>query len=120
MAAAEEPEQDAAAPRIHLPDPSLGDEGERGASDNGAQPARQAALAVPPATRRPRRRRPTATSRCRPPSRPRPRSRSCAEPEVAGETEGEAPKRKKTRRGSRGGRRRKKAPTTASETPSES
>jgi ribonuclease G len=117
-AAEPEAEQEASAPRIHLPDPALGTETEEEPSDNGTQPPRR---------RRSRsRRRPAgaeaaatngdaavaATEEPEPVSGPSPEADSAAE--------GEAPKRKKTRRGSRGGRRRKKAPATATETPSDS
>jgi predicted RNA-binding protein with TRAM domain len=113
-AAVEEPEQDAVAPRIHLPDPSLGAEGEDEASENGAQPARR---------RRSRsRRRPTAagTATNGDAAAEAEEPETASEPEAVGETEAEAPKRRKTRRGSRGGRRRKKAPATAAEGSSES
>src|SRR5581483_10943789 len=99
--------EDAAAPRIHLPDPALGSESEEEPVENGAQPARRRRS-------RPRGKPATAVVEEAQTETPQP------EPEAETPAEGEAPKRKKkTRRGSRGGRRRKKA-TTATETPSES
>jgi ribonuclease G len=106
-AEAEASEGDASPPRIHLPDPSLGAEGEEEPSDNGAQSVRR---------RRSRsRRRAAATNGDAKPEAQGPEPVADAAP--AGETE--TPKRKKSRRGSRGGRRRKQA-TTASEAPSDS
>jgi ribonuclease G len=108
----------AAGPRIHVPDPSLGSEAEDETSDNGAQPARK---------RRSRsRRRPAATTAVESeaqsePTEPEASKPEASEPEAEPPAEGEAAKRKKTRRGSRGGRRRKRAATGASaETPSDS
>jgi ribonuclease G len=107
-------EPDPAGPRIHLPDPALGSEAEEEPSDNGAQPARK---------RRSRsRRRPAGTAEpAEAPAGEEPEPQDEA-PEAAepGPDETGAPKRKKTRRGSRGGRRRKKPATAAAETPSES
>ena len=97
----------AAAPRIHLPDPTLGSGTEEEPSDNGAQPT--------PRRRSRSRRRPAAAAATAPVEEAQSET-----PQPEAVAEGEAPKRKKTRRGSRGGRRRKKAPTAAAETPSDS
>src|SRR5579859_612842 len=109
---ADEAAEAAAGPRIHVPDPSLDSEAEDEASDNGAQPARKRRS-------RSRRRSPATTVGATEAKAETP------DPEPQAESgppaEGEAPKRKKTRRGSRGGRRRKKAATGATaETPSDS
>jgi len=107
-AESEEPEADSGGPRIHLPDPSLGAEGEEEPSDNGAQPSRR---------RRSRSRRKSAPAEIGAAANgdAAAESEEVAEPEPVAVAEGEteAPKRKKTRRGSRGGRRRKKASTTS-------
>ena len=106
--ASEPQEAEAAGPRIHLPDPSLGAGGEDEPADNGGQPARK---------RRSRSRRRPASGA------PVEEAQGAAPPpetEQAPAAEGE-PKRKKTRRGSRGGRRHKKAPSAAaSEAPADS
>jgi ribonuclease G len=98
-----EAEDAAAAPRIHVPDPSLGAEGDEEPSENGGQPTRR---------RRSRSRRRSSQS-----TGSAGEKAEEAQPEVeqpAAEAEA-APKRKKTRRGSRGGRRRKKPASTATE-----
>jgi len=99
--------EEAAAPRIHVPDPSLGAEDEEEPSENGGQPARR---------RRSRSRRRSQGAEAAPEQAGEPQPEQPEEPAA----EGEAPKRKKTRRGSRGGRRRKKATAAASETSSDS
>jgi len=102
----------AAGPRIHVPDPSLGSEAEEEGSDNGAQPPRK---------RRSRSRRRTPATIAVAEAQSEPTEPEAPEPEAESPAEGEVPKRKKTRRGSRGGRRRKKAATGASaESPSDS
>jgi ribonuclease G len=94
------PEETTAAPRIHLPDPSLGSGTEEEPAENGAQPSRK---------RRSRSRRKPVTAPVEEAQTETPQPEPAAEEPA----EGEAPKRKKTRRGSRGGRRRKKATTAA-------
>jgi ribonuclease G len=108
--AAPESGDEEAGPRIHLPDPSLGVEEAEEPSENGATPARR---------RRSRSRRrgsgqgtQVATEDAPAPEEPAQEQ----EPETGdAPAEGE-PKRKKTRRGSRGGRRRRKTPAATTET----
>ena len=102
--AAEVEDADAGAgPRIHLPDPSLGGEE---SSENGDQPARRRSRSR--SRKRPAPAGPTAAEG------PAAEQESDATPEQDSPSEGE-PKRKKTRRGSRGGRRRRKTPAAASD-----
>jgi ribonuclease G len=107
---------DSSAPRIHLPDPLLGAEPGEELSDNGDQPARK---------RRSRSRRTgsrQAVSTVAAGARP---EAAEAEPDAVpedvlpeGATSDGVPKRKKTRRGSRGGRRRRKPATAPAATES--
>jgi ribonuclease G len=109
--AGEAEEAAAGAPRIHLPDPSLGTEAEEEPSENGGQPSRR---------RRSRsRRRPQTTEAA---AEPAVETQSDADQPGAdaGEPADAAPRKKKTRRGSRGGRRRKKAGASATETTTDS
>ncbi|HEX3453354.1 MAG TPA: Rne/Rng family ribonuclease [Gaiellaceae bacterium] len=109
--APEEPDgEDEAGPRIHLPDPSLGTEDSEEPSENGAAP--------------PRRRRSRSRRRGSGQGAQAPAEDAGAAEEPAPEPEADAvddatqegePKRKKTRRGSRGGRRRRKTPAAATE-----
>jgi ribonuclease G len=103
-------ESEESAPRIHLPDPSLGVEESEESSENGAAPARR---------RRSRSRRrgsgqggQAAAADAAAPEEPEPAREPDAE---AGEVPEGEPKRKKTRRGSRGGRRRRKTPAASTE-----
>jgi ribonuclease G len=106
--AAEVEDADAdAGPRIHLPDPSLGGEE---SSENGDQPARRRSRSR--SRKRPAPAGPTAAEAAA--NGPAAEQESDATPEQDSPSEGE-PKRKKTRRGSRGGRRRRKTPAAASE-----
>ncbi len=107
-----------AGPRIHLPDPTLGAEPGEAESDNGAQPARK---------RRSRSRRGTGQGQSQGQAQAQSRPAAAAvaeetqavtvEPEAEASPDG-APKRKRTRRGSRGGRRHRKPAATPAGTES--